>query len=160
LERKWPDKYNAAGHVTWSGRLYGRGLARTLGWQRERIVYGTWGSAPFQSAYHTAPSLLSSLLLMPEWHILSAGLGALSVLGFQWRPLLIALPLFLLTRGASLIQALVSAAHARFTGTPLPLRRRILLHLLTAGLFLLQPVARLHGRRWAGLRRAWQGRTT
>ena len=24
LERKWPEKYNAAGHATWSGRLYGR----------------------------------------------------------------------------------------------------------------------------------------
>jgi len=30
LERKWPEKYNAAGHVSWSGRLYGKGLTRAL----------------------------------------------------------------------------------------------------------------------------------
>ena len=26
LERKWPEKYNGAGHVSWAGRLYGLGL--------------------------------------------------------------------------------------------------------------------------------------
>ena len=26
LEGKWPDRYNEAGHVTWGGRIYGRGL--------------------------------------------------------------------------------------------------------------------------------------
>ena len=26
LEAKWPEKYNALGHLTWSGRLYGPGL--------------------------------------------------------------------------------------------------------------------------------------
>ena len=29
LEKKWPEKYNAAGHLTWAGRLYGGGLAQT-----------------------------------------------------------------------------------------------------------------------------------
>src|SRR5205823_4327868 len=28
LERKWPEKYNGPGHVTWSGRVYGQGLVR------------------------------------------------------------------------------------------------------------------------------------
>ena len=28
LERKWPEKYNSAGHVSWAGRLYGLGLTR------------------------------------------------------------------------------------------------------------------------------------
>jgi GT2 family glycosyltransferase len=32
LERKWPQKYNGAGHLTWAGRLYGKGLTRTLGY--------------------------------------------------------------------------------------------------------------------------------
>jgi hypothetical protein len=27
LEEKWPERYNAFGHLNWSGRLYGRGFA-------------------------------------------------------------------------------------------------------------------------------------
>src|SRR5207244_3909825 len=27
LERKWPEKYNALGHVAWAGRIYGGGVA-------------------------------------------------------------------------------------------------------------------------------------
>src|SRR5437868_3686000 len=38
LERKWPEKYNASGHMTWSGRLYGQGLPQLLG--RGRIYHG------------------------------------------------------------------------------------------------------------------------
>ena len=30
LEEKWPEKYNAAGHFSWSGRLYGKGLTEAL----------------------------------------------------------------------------------------------------------------------------------
>src|SRR5438045_7861783 len=30
LERKWPERYNAAGHIRWAGRLYGNGLALPL----------------------------------------------------------------------------------------------------------------------------------
>src|SRR5207249_4704602 len=41
LERKWPDKYNAAGHPTWSGRVYGSQLRWMLG-RPSRIYYGTW----------------------------------------------------------------------------------------------------------------------
>src|SRR2546426_2428284 len=47
LERKWPEKYNLAGHASWSGRVYGKGLAHALG-RPSRIYYGRWGSAPFQ----------------------------------------------------------------------------------------------------------------
>jgi len=49
LAAKWPAKYNAAGDVTWAGRLYGqRGV--TLA-RRGRIYHGVWGTAPFQSIY-------------------------------------------------------------------------------------------------------------
>src|SRR5207245_1835876 len=34
LERKWPEKYNGPGHVRWTGRMYGSGLTRALGWRR------------------------------------------------------------------------------------------------------------------------------
>jgi O-antigen biosynthesis protein len=40
LERKWPDKYNAVGHIAWAGRLYGKGLARLFA-VRGRIYQGT-----------------------------------------------------------------------------------------------------------------------
>ena len=43
LERKWPDKYNSPGHLTWGGRLYGRGLTLPLG-RVSRIYHGLWGS--------------------------------------------------------------------------------------------------------------------
>jgi hypothetical protein len=45
LEQKWPQKYNAVGHLTWSGRLYGAGVTRAL-FQHSRIYHGSWGSAP------------------------------------------------------------------------------------------------------------------
>jgi len=28
LERKWPEKYNAAGQITWAGRVYGKGSSK------------------------------------------------------------------------------------------------------------------------------------
>src|SRR3989442_15394719 len=75
LERKWPEKYNGPGHVRWAGRMYGPGLARALGWRQPRIYHGVWGSAPFQSLYQPAPSLLGFLPQMPEWHLLTAALA-------------------------------------------------------------------------------------
>src|SRR5574341_1769136 len=40
LERKWPERYNSGGHVSWAGRIYGRGLQQVLG-GRARIYQGT-----------------------------------------------------------------------------------------------------------------------
>ena len=42
LERKWPEKYNVVGHLTWTGRLYGKGLTLPLG-RGGRIYHGIWG---------------------------------------------------------------------------------------------------------------------
>lgn len=39
LARKWPEKYNMAGHLTWRGRLYGPGVASLMG-LRERVYHG------------------------------------------------------------------------------------------------------------------------
>src|SRR5207244_4011622 len=47
LQRKWPEKYNGTGHLTWAGRVYGKGLRCILG-RTARIYHGTWGNAPFQ----------------------------------------------------------------------------------------------------------------
>jgi GT2 family glycosyltransferase len=150
LEEKWPDKYNAIGHLTWTGRLYGKGLTRMLG-SRGRIYHGVWGAAPFQSLYEPAPSLLRSLPLMPEWYLVIAALAALSALGLSWRPLLIGLPLLVPAIAAPLLQALMSASHANFPSKPRSGAARLRRTALTAALHLLQPLARLRGRIRYGL---------
>ncbi|MBV9002276.1 MAG: glycosyltransferase, partial [Solirubrobacterales bacterium] len=68
LERKHPDKYSAAGHVDWAGRLYGNGAAQHRGGWRWRVYYGGWGPAFYQSLYGPRRGLLESLPLMPEWY--------------------------------------------------------------------------------------------
>jgi len=144
LERKWPEKYNATGHVTWGGRIYGNGLASFLVRRRKRIRYGTWGGGLFQTA-ESIPSRWRVLPLMPEWCLLLMLLAAVSLLGLLWQPLLLAVPLLILATGAMVVQACVGAAHASFS------RPRFHLHLLTALLYVLQPVARFWGRMRHGL---------
>src|SRR5216683_2168057 len=114
LERKWPEKYNSVGHLTWQGRLYGKGLTQTLGWWERRIYHGTWGRAPFQSVYSPTEEGLWSLPLMPEWYLLLAVLAGLGLLGVAWQPLELALGLLALGLSASLLQAAISASHATF----------------------------------------------
>jgi GT2 family glycosyltransferase len=156
LERKWPEKYNAAGHVTWAGRLYGNGmygpgsngrgpLHAWLPWQRARIFYGTWGSALFQSLYQPATHGPWSLPQMPEWYLLLLALLSLSALGLFWRPLLLALPAFAAAASLTLALAAWNAWHAC---PPTGGRKG---RILVAGLHLLQPLARLWGRLSCGL---------
>jgi O-antigen biosynthesis protein len=150
LEQKWPEKYNGIGHVTWGGRVYGKGLTQVLRLSRGRVYQGTWGTAPFQSLYQPGPGTLASLSLMPEWFLCVLTLVGISALGLLWPPLLLALPLLVLTAGASLAQALLSGWRASFASAP----RRfglLKLRLLTAGLHLVQPLARLTGRLRHGL---------
>jgi hypothetical protein len=149
LEKKWPEKYNNVGHLTWSGRLYGRGLTQGLYLFKGRVYGGTWGTAPFQSIYQPATSALWSLPLMPEWYLVVCVLGVLSLLGLLWAPLLLTLPFLLVAVGAPLAQAALSAANARF-GT-LERYHGIGLRALTMLLHLLQPLARLLGRLRYGL---------
>ena len=51
LERKWPERYNRAGHLAWAGRVYGNGSSKARGLRRWKIYYGTWGQGLFQSVY-------------------------------------------------------------------------------------------------------------
>src|SRR5579859_224536 len=152
LERKWPGKYNAAGHVNWGGRVYGsRGLISAPGWHRCRIYQGTWGTAPYQSIYPPATGLLASLPLMPEWYLIVAALAAISAIGFLWKPLFLAFPLLLLATAAPVTEAIMSAAQASFTSTSNSWFERFKLRALTTTLHLLQPLARLRGRLNNGL---------
>ena len=118
LERKWPEKYNAAGHIPWAGRIYFKGFEQLLGCFRGRIYQGTWGSALFQSIYQPAPSLLWSLPLMPEWIVIVAVLGFFSLLGLEWTPLLLALPLFLLAAALPIAHAVSCASRLPFLHFP------------------------------------------
>jgi GT2 family glycosyltransferase len=151
LARKWPQKYNTAGHIPWSGRIYGRGLTLPLLAPRERVYRGVWGSAPFQSIYQPAPGRLLSLTLMPEWFLLIAVLGGLTLLGASWPPLLLAAPLLVLAMVALGLQALGSAMPARLRRAGGSRRKRAGMRLLVAGLHVVQPAARLWGRLRHGL---------
>ena len=151
LERKWPDKYNAVGHPTWEGRLYGRGAHQRLFRSWRRIYHGVWGSALFQHVYHSQASLLWSLPTMPEWFVFKLLLLAVTLLGLIWPVLLWAGPVL---AGALSIDLMYAAVHAgratvdrRGRGRAMMLKIRLLI----AYLWLIQPIARLLGRMDYGL---------
>jgi O-antigen biosynthesis protein len=154
LERKWPERYNRAGHVRWVGRVYGGALGR-IG-RRARIYYGTWGTGLFQPDDPLRPGVLAALPVLPEWYLVILGLVACAGLGIFWSPLLVALPLLVLAVGALLFHAW--AAVARALNRDAPRRARMRGHALTAVLYLLQPLARLSGRLHYGLT-PWRLRT-
>ena len=149
LERKWPERYNAAGHLAWTGRLYGRGLTTALKRAAGRIYQGQAGTALFQSVYQPSAGVLASLPLMPEWWLGVLALAALTALGAVWTPVFAAAPFLFIAIGAPLAQAALAAGRATFVD-----RRgfRALGHrLLTGLLHLMQPIARLSGRIEHGL---------
>jgi GT2 family glycosyltransferase len=147
LEAKWPEKYNAAGHLTWHGRVYGcPGLAGS-----SRIYQGVWGMAPFQSIYERASHPVASLPAMPEWYLGATILAGLSLLGLSWPALLFAVPLLVLFVGASALRASFVAARARGALEESVGWRRMGRRTLTALLHLVQPSARLWGRARHGL---------
>jgi len=150
LQQKWPGKYNLAGYFSWTGRLYGRGLIRALG-QVRRIYHGIWGSAPFQRIYQTGPTGVLSALLMPEWYLGVAALGCLTVLARNWEPRRILLPILILAAAAPVVQAWRSAGGAAFPEVSRSGAKPLVLRLLTASLYILQPIARLSGRMGCGL---------
>ena len=161
LEEKWPEKYNSLGHLSWAGRLYGRGLFQILPFQQQRIYHGTWGNALFQSLYQPGPNVLSALPTMPEWYLLILVIAGISILGCFWNPAIFALPLIIAAVGISLAQATWSAIHATFTTSQLSGFTCVKLYGLTTLLYLMQPLARLWGRLENGLtpwRRRGKGR--
>lgn len=151
LEEKWPERYNALGHTSWGGRLYGKGLTLDVGALRGRIYQGVWGSAPFQSLYQPATGTLLALPLMPEWYLVIALLAFLSALSAGWSPLAVVIPVFVVAVGLPVAQALISAGRAKFNSHPLSRIGHITLFFITAYLHLQQPMARLIGRLKHGL---------
>ena len=151
LERKWPEKYNAAGHVPWAGRLYFKGFEQLLGSFRGRIYQGTWGSALFQSIYQPAPSLLWSLPMMPEWYVVIAALAGLTLLGLEWMPLLVVLPMLALAVFTPVLHACLCAMKLSYKESTETRKEVFKLRALTAFMHLMQPMARLIGRMRLGL---------
>jgi GT2 family glycosyltransferase len=150
LEAKWPERYNAMGHVSWAGRLYGTGWTRALGSRGGRIYHGVWGQAPFQALYQRDTPLLALLPLMPEWWLVVLALAFVSLLGLAWAPLLLALPLLALAIAGPVAQAWISTRDLSYPeGTSRS--ERVRLRVITAGLHLVQPIARLRGRLAHGL---------
>jgi len=148
LEKKWPEKYNSAGHVSWAGRVYGNGFFTVLP-RGGRIYQGIWGTAPFQRLYASPPGLVSSLVLMPEWFFIVGLLALLTGLGYSWRPLLLAAPLLLVALGAPVAHAIASGICIRPSGPTRNFLQKVRLIGVTTILHLLQPFARLFGRvRW------------
>jgi GT2 family glycosyltransferase len=150
LAEKWPQKYNSFGHLTWHGRLYGKGNA-ILVLQRPRIYHGIWGSAPFQSVYEPAPHDFLCLCLMPEWYALVVALGTGTLTGLMWKPLLMLGPMFLACFALTIAQSLHGARRASFDSSNTNYAFRLHLRVLVACLHLLQPAARLIGRVHHGL---------
>jgi len=109
----------------------------------QRVYHGIWNSAPFQSLYEPAAPLWQALPQMPEWYLVSATLAGLSALGLNWRPLLWATPLLVLSVLIPLAQIVAAVCRGDFS--------RPGLRALTAGLFVIQPMARLWGRFAHGL---------
>lgn len=151
LERKWPDKYNAVGHLTWNGRLYGKTFWQFFQWNQRRIYHGSWGTALFQSVYGAAPGVLVSILMMPEWYLLIGALAIILPFGTLYAPLRYSLILFALAVAPPAIHAWSCGRRAFFHGVHQRSRRRQQLALMTAWLHFLQPVARLAGRLQQGL---------
>lgn len=150
LARKWPHRYNGVGHVTWSGSVYGCKSTALLRPPR-RIYHGVWGSAPFQSLYERSPAAMWLILTMPEWYLVILLLVAVSALGMLWRPLLGTLPLLALSVGILVMQAGLAATRTLLPNRPASRAVRYQQQILTAVLYLLQPLARLSGRLHYGL---------
>jgi hypothetical protein len=159
LERKWPHKYNAVGHATWSGRLYSKAMIRRLGWwSSPRIYHGTWGSAPFQTASHEPQHPLWALPTMPEWWIVIACLCFASLFSILYPPMRVIMPITMVALAVPLLNA---------AGNALNVRREFgqgrinwFKHwALTTVLHVMQPLARLSGRLGRGLT-PWRRRGT
>lgn len=151
LEKKWPEKYNSAGHITWTGRIYGNSKSNRINPFGSRIYQGIWGTAPFQSIYQPPDGRFSSLLVMPEWYLIAAGFALLSATGIAWSPLLYSLPILGLLLMAPMIQAIRNTKNSTFRDLSYSSTELLKLRAITVMLNILQPIARLYGRLDAGL---------
>jgi GT2 family glycosyltransferase len=145
LAKKWPEKYNSLGHVSWSGRIYGAGATLPIQSKRSKVYFGVWGTAPFQSLYTLSPKMRGVLTLMPEWFFVSGTFAMIGMLGFSWSLLHLFWIPFILSNILLLGQAMVSANKADYTRKPEGWRKTKY-WMLTTFLHVIQPISRLYGR--------------
>jgi O-antigen biosynthesis protein len=157
LERKWPERYNRRGHLTWAGRLYDRASARAF--RPTRIYHGTWGTGAFQPEEELRHGPLMDLVGAPEWYLVLGTLAALSLLSLLWGIFVWVLPLLVLGASASLVEAVHGGRRADLGRHGRTAARRLVLRTITTFLHLLQPAARLTGRLSQGLS-PWRQRRT
>jgi hypothetical protein len=110
------------------------------------VYYGTWGAELFQSLHAPRRASLSSPLATPDWYLWITALALTSIAGFWWSPLLLAVPMLVVTVALTLGLAGASAARSRCVAEPRRRRTRAVNWMLTTLLHLIQPVARLSGR--------------
>jgi glycosyltransferase involved in cell wall biosynthesis len=147
LEVKWPAKYNRLGHLRWAGQVYGKGQTHPISLGPRQVHHGVWGSRLFQPMYAGENGSLWYLTVMPEWYLVTIVLLGFCLLGLFWMPLLwVVVPLLLVAVAVPTAHVCASAAQARFASRPLGRRELAGLYLRTAGLHILQPLARLAGR--------------
>jgi O-antigen biosynthesis protein len=151
LERKWPEKYNPVGHVSWAGRLYNGPAWGIYPGARTRIYQGTWGTAPFQSLEERPPGLLAMAAALPESWLLVALLGGVGFLGAVWSPLLLAFPIALLFALGLVGVTVRTACNACRGDAELSRKERLRSLAVTSWLHLIHPLARLSGRISSGL---------
>ena len=106
LEKKWPEKYNRLGHVSWMGWVYSPWdlMRRLRGYNR--IYHGKWGLAPFQFVYSSSDTSWWDFVHVPEWYLCMLVISILALTGLTWSPLLV----FFIPLALSLILLLVAAA--------------------------------------------------
>jgi GT2 family glycosyltransferase len=148
LERKWPERYNDAGHLTWAGRVYGNG--RKFG-RRWRVYYGIQGGGLFQSLRERPPHAMRTLPVLPEWFLVIGALSVLSSLAIVWGRLLPALALLAVAVAAPLVDAAANAKRVNDARTGTSRWERMRVGGVLTVLNLLQPLARLGGRMRHGL---------
>lgn len=146
LERKWPEKYNEFGQAMWSGRIYGTGRMLPFMVRRWRVYYGVRGTAPFQPAVENGCGHLGVLPLMPEWYLAILAVGWLVALGLVWEPLLVFLPVLVAAVAILVIQAVGGARRVELRSCGVSRWEELRKRATIAGLYLLQPLARLAGR--------------
>lgn len=155
LEAKWPEKYNAFGHLSWVGRIYGNGFTLPVKMKKDKIFHGTWGTALFQSVYKPAEGFWNSIPLMPEWYLFSLSMAILGALGFIWPPMFWCFTIFAASLAIVVMQAFISASK-NVSLSPAQ-KKNGKYRLFIVLLHIIQPIARLYGRFVHGLT-PWRNR--
>jgi GT2 family glycosyltransferase len=147
LENKWPERFNQVGHMSWSGKIYGKGSLDNLIFNNWRVYHGTWGMAPFQSIYQSNAGSFLAVTLMPEWYMVTVALLGIGLLGFLWSPLLVVLALAILAMTLPVLQIInkVRKIHIGGYGAG-STARQWKYRTVIAFLHMSQPLARLWGR--------------